>query len=339
MTKFKFNLQLFAPTTIPDALKQKAYAKATWTAAMNNLFFNKFMGSDANSIIQIVDDLKKQAGDCVTIPLLMKLSGSGVTGDNMLEGNEEALEYRDFSITVDQLRHAVKIKGKMEEQKTQIKMRNDAKSALTNWFEEKLDNMFFSALSSTPTPGRIVYAGSAAKAENQLTETDVFTTELIGKAKRIAQMDTKAKIRPVRINGSNHWAMVIDPYQARDLKKDEKWINAQKDAANRGDDNPIFTGALGMWDNVVIHENEQIIRTATGATNAMIGHSLFLGAQAGVMAVAQDIEWNEDTFDYKNQVGFEVGRIFGIAKSQYKLDGTNLSDFAVINVMTSSKAD
>ena len=57
------------------------------------------------------------------------------------------------------------------------------------------------------------------------------------------------------------------------------------------------------------------------------------------MAVGAEPEWNEDTFDYKNQVGFEFGRIFGIAKSQFKYDGTNLTDFGCINVLTSSEDD
>jgi N4-gp56 family major capsid protein len=337
MNTFKFDLQRFDTITIPLALQQQGWAKSTWKAAMNNLYFDKFTGNDANSIIQIVDDLKKTAGDKVTIPLLMKLTGDGVTGDNKLEGNEESLQYRDYSITVDQLRHAVRTHGKMEEQKTQIKMRTDAKAALSTWASEKIDNMLFSALSASPTTGRIVYAGSNT-AENTIAATDVFSTDIIGKAKRIAQM-ANPKIRPVRVNGANHWVMVVDPYQARDLKKDEKWLNAQKDAQNRGDSNPIFTGMLGMWDGVVIHENEQVLRTATGASAAIVGHALFMGAQAGVMAVATELEWNEDDFDYGNQHGFELGRIFGVGKSQYRFDGTNLVDFATINVMTSSKAD
>ena len=334
------NLQLFATgnTTVPAAMVKKAWGKSTWKAAMNNIFFQKFTGNDANSIVQIVDDLKKDAGDTVTIPLLMKLEGAGVTGDNTLEGNEEKLEYRDFSVTINQYRNAVRLAGKFEEQKSQLKLRTDAKAALGTWLEEKIDGMLFTALSATPTAGRIVYAGTAS-AENALTATDVFTPDLIGKAKRIAQMAPKAKIRPVKVNGTNHWVMIIDPYQARDLKANAAWVSAQESANIRGESNPIFSGALGMWDNVIIHENEQVIRAATGAASAMVGHALFLGAQAAVMAVAQDTDWEEDTFDYKNQVGFSIGRIFGIAKSQYKLDGTNLADFACINVLTGSKAD
>lgn len=324
-----------AVTTIPQNLVEKAWAKDTWTTALNNIFFGKFMGSGVDNIIQVKEELKKEAGDSITMRLLMKLKGDGVTGDNTLEGNEEAMQYRDFTVTVDQIRNAVRLKGKMEEQKTSADMRKDAKTALSNWLTEYIDGQFFKKLSANPTKDRVVYAGGKTAA-SAITAADVFSTDVIGKAKRIAMTDTNAKIRPVSVNGKKFYVMIIDPWQARDLRKDEKWLQAQEHAQERGDDNPIFTGALGTYEGVVIHENEQCIRD-TG--DVKTGHALFLGAQAGVLAAGSEPTWQEDDFDYHNQKGFSIGRIFGVAKTQFKFDGTNLSDFGVINVITSSVDD
>lgn len=331
-----------AVTTVPVALVKKAWAKDTWNVAMNNIFFGKFMGEGPNNIIQIKEELKKEKGDTITIGLLMKLKGAGVTGDNMLEGHEEEMVYRDFGVTIDQVRNAVRLSGRMEEQKTAMNMRKDAKSVLSTWLTEHIDAEFFKVLSASPTTDRVVYAGGKTS-EATVTETDIFTTELIGKAKRIAMTDANAKIRPVSVKGKNYYVMIIDPWQARDLRKDEKWLRAQENAQLRGDDNPIFTGCLGVYEGVVMHENEQISRTLTGATaasgKAKLGHALFMGAQAGVMAVGTDTTWEEDDFDYHNQKGFAIGRIMGIKKTQFKLNGTALSDFGCINVITSSKDD
>ncbi len=324
-----------AVTTIPQNLVEKAWAKDTWTTALNNIFFGKFMGSGVDNIIQVKEELKKEAGDSITMRLLMKLKGDGVTGDNTLEGNEEAMQYRDFTVTVDQIRNAVRLKGKMEEQKTSADMRKDAKTALSNWLTEYIDGQFFKKLSANPTKDRVVYAGGKTAA-SAITAADVFSTDVIGKAKRIAMTDTNAKIRPVSVNGKKFYVMIIDPWQARDLRKDEKWLQAQEHAQERGDDNPIFTGALGTYEGVVIHENEQCIRDAG---DVKTGHALFLGAQAGVLAAGSEPTWQEDDFDYHNQKGFSIGRIFGVAKTQFKFDGTNLSDFGVINVITSSVDD
>ena len=328
---------MFAPTAVPAALVQQAWAKSTWKAAMNNIFFNKFTGNDANAIVQVIDDLKKDKGDKVTIPLLLKLSGEAILDDNTLEGKEEDLEYRDFSVEINQYRNGVLLKGEFEEQKSQLKMRTDAKAGLQTWLTELIDTLIFNRLSTNPTSDRIVYAGSVNSVAG-ITATDTFTPKLIGKAKRIAQM-SKVPIRPVKVNGTNHWVMIIDPYQARDLKSDPDWLDAQKSANIRGENNPIFTGALGMWDNVVIHENEQVIRKAEGASAAMVGHSLFLGAQAAVMAKAKETSWKEKKFDYDNQVGFAIAQMFGIEKSKYKVDSSTDTDFGCINILTSSKAD
>ena len=289
--------------TVAPNLVQEAWAKATWSAGIHKSFFDKFTGTDAGSIIQVKEELKKDKGDSINIPLLMPLTGAGITGDNMLEGNEEALIYRDFSVSIDQLRNAVRLQGKMDEQKTQINMRQDAKTALSDWLATKVDKMIFTALTTDPTANRVVYGG-AATSEAAIAAGDKFTVDLIGKAKRMAMEDENTMVKPVRIDGVDTYVMVIDQWQARDLMADTKWIEAQEHANIRGEKNPIF-----------------------------------LGAQAAVMAVGAEPEWKEDTFDYKNQVGFEFGRIFGIAKSQFKYDGTNLTDFGCINVLTSSVDD
>lgn len=327
-----------ANTTIPESLIMKAWAKDTWESGLHKAFFSKFTGNGADNIVQIKTELQKGKGDSINIPLLMPLSGDGVSGDSTLEGNEEALIYRDFNVSIDQLRNAVRIAGKMEEQKTQINMRTDAKNALSDWLATTIDKRIFKALTASPSSDRIVYGGTATS-EATIGTTDVFNTDLIGKAKRIATEDEDTMIRPIRIDGAERYIMIIDQWQARDLMKDEKWLEAQQYANIRGEKNPIFTGALGMYNGVVIHQCNRISRTETGASSCKVGHALFLGAQAAVMAVGNNPEWNEDQFDYKNQVGFSFGRIFGIAKSQFKYDGANYTDFGCVNVLTSSVDD
>lgn len=115
------DLRLFTETTVPEELVKKAWAKQTWTTAMKDLFFGKFMGEGVNNIIQVLNDLEKEAGDRITQSLVLKLKGDGVTGDDILEGNEEKMEYRSFDFTINQLRNAVRIKGKFEEKKRKVK--------------------------------------------------------------------------------------------------------------------------------------------------------------------------------------------------------------------------
>lgn len=71
----------------------------------------------------------------------------------------------------------------------------------------------------------------------------------------------------------------------------------------------------------------------------MVGHALFLGVQACILAEGTAPTWSEETFDYGNQIGVSIDRMFGLKKAQFKYDGTNLTDFGCINVLTSSVDD
>ncbi|MBQ7629156.1 MAG: N4-gp56 family major capsid protein [Selenomonadaceae bacterium] len=336
-----FDIQRFADTSAADVapeLIMRAWAKSTYEAGKSKSFFEKFTGTSPDSIIQIKEELSRQAGDTIVIPLLMPLTGAGITGDNELEGNEEQLIYRDFTVQIDQIRNGVRLKGRMAEKQVQVDMRRDAREGLANWLATYIDKKIFEELSTDPTPDRIVYGGSATS-EGAIGAADVFDTTLIGKAKRIALADENTMVKPIRINGNDTYIMVIDQWQARDLTSDEKWIAAQQHANIRGEKNPIFSGALGVYDGVVLHQCNRVIRTDTGSGGTKVGHALFLGAQAAVFAEGAPPTWQEKFFDYNARFGVSFGRIFGIKKTQFKYDGENLTDFGCINVLTASEDD
>ena len=347
--------------TIPDSLILKSWAKKAWEAGIKESYFSKFMGRNAKSIIHVKEDLSRGKGTSINIPLLMPLVGAGVIEDNLLEGNEEPLVYRDFDVYLHQIRHAVRLQGRFEEKKVQQNLREDARSALSEWLATYIDYSIFSILTNTPPPfikdtardffpfelestsnGRRIYP-EGKTAASQVEVTDAFNTDIIGRAKRLARADETTAIRPVRVDGRETYVMVIDQWQARDLKRDPKWIEAQEHANVRGEKNPIFSGAIGIWDGVVIHECNRVPRTQTGAGSgkdkAWVGHALFLGAQACVFAEGEAPRWVEKKFDYDNQYGVSISRMFGLKKSRFKFDGTNWTDFGSIVVFTASMPD
>src|SRR4051794_36633337 len=72
-------------------------------------FWHRFEGAEGSGMpITRKDDLTVKAGDTIKADMVMALTGSGVTGDtNLLHGNEEQLKFRQLSITVSDLAHAV----------------------------------------------------------------------------------------------------------------------------------------------------------------------------------------------------------------------------------------
>lgn len=349
-------LPVAAPTLVPDDLVIKHWAKEIWDAGLNESYFKRFMGHDSNSIIHIKEDLHKSAGDTIIIPLRMPLFGAGVVGDNQLEGNEEGLTFRDFKVGIQQIRHAVRLKGEYEEQKTQINLRKEGRNAIVDWLGRYHDFSYFSILTGTPFPlihaatdvfpfdieppsaNRTMFAGSATS-EGTITAADTFDTTIISKAKRKAIEDEVTAIRPVRIDGADHYVIVIDHWQARDLRADPRWIEAQQHANIRGRKNPIFDGSIGMWDGVVVHENGRVPRTATGAGGVMVGHALLLGAQALTMAEGKGPKIVTKRFDYDNQWGIAIAKMYGLKRSMFQYDGTNWTDYGCLNIMTASVSD
>ena len=330
--EFTFYLQMFTDTKVPANLVKKLWASQLWKEAQKENFFAKFTGESTDSIIQKITQLAKEKGDKITVPLQMRLSGTPIMGDAMLEGNEEALTFYDYAVTINQFRHAVRLEGAMEEQKTIIDLRKAAKDGLKTWLTEYIEAQIVNALTTSPSTSNTLYAGGKT-AETAITATDLLTTDLISVAARKAKTMTP-KIRRPKVNGKEYYILLVDPYQARDLKKDSKWLQAQYNCAERGIDNPLFSGMLGVWDGVVLHEYENLIRTNKGASQAMVGHALLLGCQAGVQAIGKEPFWKEKSFDYENKVGFAVGGIMGFGKSQF-----NSKDFGVVQLITSSAND
>lgn len=343
------------PGTIPQDLVLKSWAKKAWEAGIKESYFSKFMGRSAKSIIHVKEELSRGKGTSINIPLLMPLVGAGIVDDNLLENNEEPLVYKEFDVYLHQIRHAVRLQGRFTEKKVQQNLREDARSALSEWLAGYIDRSIFAILTGvkptfikrdkdifpwdlqTPSTDRLLFAGGKKSSAN-ITPADKFEPALIGQAKRKARADESTAIRPVRVNGRETYVMVIDQWQARDLKQNEDWIRAQESANIRGETNPIFSGALGIWDGVVIHECNRVPRVQN-ASGVYVGRALFLGAQACVFAEGEAPRWVEKKFDYDNQYGVSISRMFGLKKSRFKFYGDYATDFGVINVITSSVED
>jgi N4-gp56 family major capsid protein len=114
-----------------------------------------------------------------------------------------------------------------------------------------------------------------------------------------------------------------------------QWLDIQK-AAMTGDGssgNPIMVGSLGMYNGAVLHESTRIpngINSGTGVVVPTARRSILLGAQAAAIGFGQgqsfkNFDWNEELFDYGNQLGVEAGLIHGLKKLRF-----NSLDFGVI---------
>ena len=137
-------------------------------------------------------------------------------------------------------------------------------------------------------------------------------------------------MRPIRVDGNDYYVMVIHPEVAYDLFELDEFQQIQREAQVRGNDNPLFKGALGIYNGVVIHSHEGVNTFDNGGGAAVKGaRNLFMGAQAACFAESSDMMWVEKTFDYGNQLGISAAKIYGVDISDY-----NSKDYGVIQYVS-----
>ena len=91
----------------------KLWSRKTMQEALKMTYVSRFIGTGSDSLVQVKDETNKGPGDRIRTILRMQLTGRGQSGDNTLEGNEEALVTFTADTLIDQLRHAVRSGGKM----------------------------------------------------------------------------------------------------------------------------------------------------------------------------------------------------------------------------------
>ena len=217
-----------------------------------------------------------------------------------------------------------------------------------------------------------------AKWEEQLVVTNAKTgaTTLDQGYFRLSMLDAavvKARtmetaIRPIKINGMEVYVAILHPYQVLDLRRNTnngQWMDIQKSAMMGGQitNNPIFTGAVGMYNGVIIHEDARIPRagsgsktslgaevaasaddgTVTAGANKDICRGIFLGAQAGCVAFGRSYgltgtnvkyKWTEVLNDYENQLGVSAALVYGCKKTVF-----NSKDFGTIALSSVSTGE
>lgn len=343
-------------------LAVKLWSKKIAREALKETMAMKFMGTSSNNLIQVYDDTSKGSGDRVRIPLRVQLSGRGVGELEALEGNEEALSTYYDDVVISDLAHAVRVKTTIDAQRVPFSVREEARLGIQDWYADRIDQSLANQLTGNTVQSDTLYTGlNAAVApssgtggdrrwlirqqddetdhttEASLSTSDTFSLKLLDRAVAIAKTASPL-IRPIKVGAQSFYVAFLHPYQVKDMRTSTNtgdWLDIQKAALSGGDinDNPIFTGALGVYNGVVLHEWTRLPTAATGTNAANCRRAVFCGAQACAMAwgsgYSEAPKYIEDLFDYDRQFGVSVQSIIGAKKLQF-----NSKDFSTIVMST-----
>jgi N4-gp56 family major capsid protein len=287
--------------------QKTTWSKQLWSQARNMSFVNKFVGADANSMIQHITELKKsEKGARAVITLLADLEGDGVSGDRTLEGNEEAMKSFDQVIRIDQLRHANRHEGRMADQKSVVTFRENSRDVLAYWLSDRIDQMAFLTLAgmgygnknsggtrvgsdltnlefaadvSAPTTKRLLVwdkaSGGLMGPADKTNTSASFLAADTPSWELFVQLKAYAKdhyIRGVKENGGEEtFHVFLSPQAMAKLKLDPTYLLNLRHAQPRGDGNSLFTGSSVKIDGIYFHEFRHVPNTRNAAAGAKWG--------------------------------------------------------------------
>jgi len=394
MADTTFALNSIPATTIlsEDLLSQALYSSVV----------SRFMGDDDDAMIRIMPDLTRRAGDTIDYELELNLVGAGVLGFDQLQGNEEAMSYVYDGFSINDIAHAVSIKGQMTLQRVPWALRMRAKRLLQKWLTRRMNVTFvnqlggntagaglgvtgvsagdlrFLGLNATQAPSNTTLGGnrevfpSGISAESGLTSAGTNGANQL-QLPLINAAATKAEsslfpIRPIVVNGEPFYVLFAHPFAINDLKNvtgEGTWQHIQLQIMSSGTDyvknNPLFTGAIGMYNRVIIHKDMHVPFGDTTQINAVaklgtslgpvaagttsVTRSIFCGANAGVIAFGRhtswpsQVKWVEVAQDYNRKLGVSCELVFGMKKSWFTYTGdSGATDFATIIIGTWANA-
>jgi len=362
------NITSSRPNLTPEQFEAELWAEYV----RENQFAAFMRGGDngMNGLIHVNEDLSRKPGDTITFATVRKLVGAGVTGNQILEGNEELLDMRSMSLKIGVIRHAVAA-SEWDRQKSFHDILKAARPALKNWSMEKMRTDIttaFTSMNGVPfasatatqrnewladNADRVLFginrsnnAGNvmATSLANIDAAADSMSGALLSKAKRLART-THPAIRPVQVNKNGEWFVAFMPSaHFRDFKSDPAVQEAYKLAMERGKDNPLFTDGDLIWDGIIVKEiPEMPVIAAAGAAGIDVAATALCGAQAIGVGWAQKLEVREQTKDYQFSRGVAVQEMRGIGKLRFGKnpsdDQSDLVDAGVFSVFASATAD
>lgn len=196
------------------------------------------------------------------------------------------------------------------------------------------------------------------------TSNHLFGTKVIEYVKRMATRTVDASgnamtpVRPIMVDGEQYYILFIDRMQFKQLKADTDWKNAQQYANIRGKTNPIFSGAEGIWDGVIVKQSDHLHRrlgaggvtapeyfdtTADVVTSGItVARALFCGAQACALAWGKMPVWKTGYNDPPHNTKYTVHTdfIYGVKKTVFATGAASANvEFGCIVIDTAIVAD
>lgn len=331
-----------------------------------------FVGEGEDMLCQKKTKIWEDGGTRATVTLVRELQGDPTFGNQELRNREEAPNTATFRWEINQVRHATKITGRITQRRVNWDIWKNSLTSLGTWTAKVTESAAmlhlagvaydvstaqewyhkgnslgntFGNTPSAPDSKHIMRVGDGHSSDTNDTSVGddpgaVITLDTISELKARAK-NLPIPIRPCMVHDQELYVFFVHSYAARHLKNSSKYMSVMKAALQGGQsaDHPFWTGALGIWDGVLVVENNYV-PPGLSSTNTRVANArrnIFCGAQALVLGVAKEYDKqnlfqnDQESWDYANNKGLAVTTFAGFAAPKYSVveQGTT-DDYAKI---------
>lgn len=346
--------------------------------------FDRFMGEGSDAIFRVFGPGKTDGGKDIIVPLVGSVKNLGVSGSQVLEGNEVDLETFVDKVQCNWRRNAIKV-PKSSSYRTNLDILRIAGPSLRDWAARivlkvgiinNMQGIIVPGGAGTDgflNPDTVVnYANATAAQRNAFlvankdrilfgvdpansssnvwatslgnvdTTADKMSTLVIDQARVMASATsdiaaTGPAIEPYMTEDGEEWyVMFVNRYQMRDLRRDPAMLSANRDAMERGKNNPLFRNGDLLWNGVIIREVADIpVIAGVGASGADVAQAFMAGKNAVTIAWGQKPRLITSTEqDYQFRPATAVEELIGIKKTSY--NGVQFGGVTVITTATAT---
>lgn len=210
------------------------------------------------------------------------------------------------------------------------------------WLGLNLDRVLFGALL-----GNTSGTDHSASLANIDSSADKLTPAAIDLMKYMAKHPTagKPKVRPMQpradIDESDAYVLFAPSLCLRDLRDNSEFKQANREARQRGTDNPIFKGANYIWNNVAIYDIEEMPILVGAGNSTDVGVCKLMGAQAIGTAWAKRPWTTTKKLDYDRFEGMAIMQWYDVEKLRWGVgvgDKTSPCDHGMVTGYFSASA-
>ena len=238
--------------------------------------------------VWVKTDLAAGGADKVFFNAIASLGVDGVHGDEVLEGNEEALAIGSYSCQVDFVRHAVGLTKKdIEFLAAGRSIEAAAAPLVATWLGRKRQrDMLMKFITSAVGLNTLRPNNKAAR--DSLVATDTLSTSLIAQANAVSTSIGASPINIMEDGFSKVYEMLFLATEdsLTPLANSSSWLQAQQYAGTRGDDNILFRGGFTRWNGNTILHHKVVDADTPGPIGspllpkALLGNAIIAGTDA-----------------------------------------------------------